>query len=89
MNAIQFIQRTFDHRCWANQQLLDVAKTLTPQQLTQTFPIGQGSALATLVHLYAAELVWLEALHSNNAALLPTADGAPNSNAPGSTRIMT
>ncbi|QDU32460.1 DinB family protein [Poriferisphaera corsica] len=87
MNTIQFIKRTFEHRCWANHQLLEVAKTLTSSQLTQTFLIGQGSALATLVHLYAAELVWLEALHGNKTALLPTADGAPNSGAPGSTPL--
>ncbi|QQE10449.1 DinB family protein [Planctomycetota bacterium] len=83
MNAIQFIHRAFEHRCWANHQLIAAAQSLTPSQLTQIFPIGQGSVLATLVHLYAAELVWLEALHNNKNALLPVTDGAPNAGTPG------
>src|SRR5262249_53587116 len=35
------------------------------------FPIGQGSVWKSLVHLYAAEYVWLEALLGNEDPLLP------------------
>jgi len=35
------------------------------------FPIGQGSVWRSLLHLYAAEYVWLEALLGNEESLVP------------------
>lgn len=50
---------------------MDAARSLSDQQLRQTFAIGQGSVLATLVHLYAAELVWLAAIEGNPSPMSP------------------
>lgn len=50
---------------------MQAARSVSDQQLRQTFAIGQGNVLATLVHLYAAELVWLAAIEGNPAPMSP------------------
>jgi uncharacterized damage-inducible protein DinB len=71
MNALALIHRLREHQAWANARLVETARKLTPAQLTQQFPIGQGSVLATLAHLYAAEFVWLEAMQGNPSPISP------------------
>jgi uncharacterized damage-inducible protein DinB len=62
MTAIEVIRRLHQHRAWVNAQLLTCAAALSNEQLHRRFEIGQGSIWKTLVHLYAAEWVWLETL---------------------------
>ena len=45
--------------------------TLSDEQLRSAFQIGQGSVWKSLLHLYAAEYVWLEALLGNEKFLVP------------------
>jgi len=71
MDSPAVIRRLHEHRMWANRQLLDAAGPLSPEQLQQTFAIGQGSAWKTLCHLYAAEYVWLAALEGDEDPLTP------------------
>lgn len=71
MNTIDLICRTRDHQTWATRRLFAAARPLSVEQLNQQFPIGNGSVMATLVHLYAAELVWLEALQGNPNPVSP------------------
>jgi uncharacterized damage-inducible protein DinB len=65
-SAVTLIQRLHQHRAWVNGNLLDAAMQLSKEQLQQAFPIGQGSIWKSLVHLYAGEFVWLEALLGND-----------------------
>ncbi len=44
---------------------------LSDEQLRRSFEIGQGSIWKSLLHLYAAEYVWLEALTGNEDPLTP------------------
>jgi len=71
MNACDLIRRLHQHRQWVNHNLLDAASRLSETQLRQSFPIGQGSIWQSLVHLQAAEYVWLEALLGNDDPLYP------------------
>src|SRR6185312_1992411 len=71
MNAVDLLQRLHQHRAWVNDNLLTAAATLTDEQLKSAFPIGQGSIWKSLLHLYAAEYVWLEALLGNEAFVVP------------------
>ncbi len=71
MNAVDLVQRLHQHRAWVNANLLNAAATLTDEQLRSPFPIGQESIWKSLVHLHAAEYVWLEALLGNEDPLLP------------------
>jgi uncharacterized damage-inducible protein DinB len=71
MNAVELLQRLHQHRAWVNRNLLTAAANLSDGQLRSPFAIGQGSIWKSLVHLYAGEYVWLEALLGNDDPLLP------------------
>lgn len=70
MNAVDLIQRLHQHRAWVNENLLTAASALSDEQLRRDFQIGQGSIWKSLLHLYAAEFVWLEALLGNDDPLV-------------------
>lgn len=70
MNAVDLLLRLNQHRAWVNGNLLTAAARLSDEQLRSPFPIGQGSIWKSLLHLHAAEYVWLEALRGNEEALL-------------------
>lgn len=70
MNAVDLIQRLHQHRAWVNENLLAAASALSDEQLRRAFQIGQGSIWKSLLHLYAAEFVWLEALLGNDDPLV-------------------
>ncbi len=74
MTAIDLIRRLHAHRQWCNRKLRHAAASLSEAQLRQAFAIGQGSLWETLVHLYAAEHVWLQALNGNEKPLLVRGD---------------
>src|SRR5262245_11630097 len=71
MNAVQLVQRLHHHRAWVNSNLLTAVAAMSDEQLRSAFQIGQGSIWKSLVHLYAAEYVWLEALLGNESGLVP------------------
>lgn len=71
MNAVDLIRRLHQHRSWVNQKLLTACELLSDEQLGRPFSIGQGSVWKSLLHMYAAEYVWLEALQGNIDPLVP------------------
>jgi uncharacterized damage-inducible protein DinB len=71
MNSLEMISRLHQHRAWANHKLLDAAEKLPAEALRRPMAIGQGSIWKSLVHLYAAEYVWLEALLGDEQPLVP------------------
>jgi uncharacterized damage-inducible protein DinB len=71
MNAVDVFKRLYQHRAWVNDNLLTAAAQLRPEQLRAPFQIGQGSLWKSLVHMYAAEYVWLEVLLGNETGLAP------------------
>lgn len=70
MNSVDLLKRLHQHRAWVNGNLLIAAVQLTDEQLRSPFQIGQGSIWKSLLHLYAGEYVWLEALLGNDDPLL-------------------
>jgi uncharacterized damage-inducible protein DinB len=71
MNGPEVLRRLHEHRAWVNRKLVEAAEKLDVESLRKPIPIGQGSVWRSLVHLHAAEFVWLECLLGNEAALLP------------------
>lgn len=69
--SVKIISRLHEHRRWVNQALLESVQMLSETQRIQTFAIGQGSIWQSLLHLYAAEYVWLETLLGDEDPLLP------------------
>ena len=71
MTAVDMVRDLHTHRAWVTARLLAAARPLSPGQLRQPLAIGQGSVWRSLMHLHAAEYVWLEALLGNETAMLP------------------
>ena len=69
--TVSIIHRLHHHRAWANEKLLEAAATLSSEQLRRQFDIGQGSVWQSLLHMYAAEYIWLETILDNDDALCP------------------
>lgn len=44
---------------WASQRLIGAASQLTPDELTRDFHTADHSVLGTLVHIFAADRIWL------------------------------
>src|SRR5688500_16909450 len=71
MDAMSLIRRLHEHRNWVTERLMAACESLSDEQLQQPFSIGQGSVWKSLLHLYAAEYVWLEALLGNDDPMTP------------------
>jgi len=71
MDALAVVRRMNQHRLWVNRGLLEAAGGLSEEQLHAPRPIGQGSIWKSLVHMLAAEYVWLCALEGEENALFP------------------
>ncbi|MDX1943963.1 MAG: DinB family protein [Pirellulaceae bacterium] len=69
--AVDLIARMNQHRLWVNANLLAAAAPLADEALRREFAIGQGSIYKSLLHLYAAEYVWLAALVGDESAVAP------------------
>ena len=54
------LQTHLEYSIWASQRLVDVAATLTPEELTRDFGTADKSVLGSLVHIYAADRVWMD-----------------------------
>ena len=67
--AISILHRLYNHRAWANEKLVEAAATLSPDQLRQPQSIGQGSVWQSLLHMVAAEYLWLETILGNDPTL--------------------
>lgn len=57
--SVAYFQTLYNYNVWANQQILDTAAQLTPDQLHAGGQASFESIHATLVHTLSAEWVWL------------------------------
>ncbi|MFN0109530.1 MAG: DinB family protein, partial [Blastocatellia bacterium] len=62
------IRQLLDYTEYANHLVLDAAEQLTEEQLRQDVKISMGSIFGTLVHMAAAEWIWLERWLGNSPA---------------------
>jgi len=57
--SVDTLRLQLDYSAWASQRLLDVAAKLSPEELTRDFKTADKCVLDTLVHVYAADRIWL------------------------------
>jgi len=57
--SVDTLRLQLDYSAWASQRLLDVAAKLSEEELTRDFKTADKSVLDTLVHIYAADRIWL------------------------------
>src|SRR5258705_6053547 len=62
------IRHLFDYTEWANALTLNVAAELSDEDLRRDFKISHCSIFATLLHMAAAEWIWLERWHGRSPA---------------------
>lgn len=72
--AVELVQRMHEHRLWVRIRLIEAIGPLSEAQRTKLFPMGPGSLHRILIHMYGAELVWLEALLGTPAPRFPNDD---------------
>ena len=48
-----------NYTAWASRRLVEAAAELTPEELTRDFGTSDKSVLGTLVHVFAADRIWL------------------------------
>jgi len=48
-----------NYTVWASRRLVEAAAQLTPEELTRDFGASDKSVLGTLVHVFAADRIWL------------------------------
>jgi len=59
-----------DYSSWASQRLLKMVAGLTPEELTRDFKTSDKNVLETLVHVFAADRIWLSRIQGNSPAAL-------------------
>ncbi|HMD48157.1 MAG TPA: DinB family protein [Bryobacteraceae bacterium] len=57
--SVDTLRLQLDYSAWASQRLLDAAAKLSPEELTRDFKTADKCVLDTLVHVYAADRIWL------------------------------
>jgi len=59
MISAELLRLHFDYTFWATDRLLRAAAPLTPEEINCDFKTADKSVLGTLVHVFAADRVWL------------------------------
>ena len=57
--SVDALRTHLHYSAWASAQLVEAASKLTEEELTRDFATADRSVLGTLVHVYAADRVWL------------------------------
>ena len=69
MPGLADVLRTqLDYTAWASRQLVDAAAQLSQEELLHDFKTGIHNVLETLVHVYAADRIWLARLQNEHRA---------------------
>jgi len=59
---------------WASRRLLEAAAALTPEELTRDFGTATKSVLGTLVHIMAADRIWLRRVQGESPTVIVNPD---------------
>ena len=66
--TVDVLQTHLHYTAWASSRLVDAATALSPQELMRDFATADHNVLGTLVHVYAADRVWLGRIEGNPPA---------------------
>jgi uncharacterized damage-inducible protein DinB len=72
----ELLRDHLNYTAWASKRLVDAACALNPQELTRDFATADHNVLGTLVHVYAADRIWLGRIEGGPPArfLMPEQD---------------
>ena len=63
--SAEALRTHLDYTAFASSRLVNAAANLSPSELTRDFQTADHSVLGTLVHIYAADRVWLGRIHGH------------------------
>ena len=66
--SVDTLRLHLDYTAWASQRLLDIAAKLSPEELSRDFKTADKTVLDTLVHIYAADRIWLSRVQGERRA---------------------
>ncbi len=66
--TLEALRTHFDYTAWASSRLVNAASSLSAEELTRDFHTADHSILGTLVHIYAADRIWLGRILGNPPA---------------------
>jgi len=65
---VDLLRNHLDYTSWASCRLVDAASALNPQELIRDFATADHNVLGTLVHVFAADRLWLGRIEGNPPA---------------------
>ena len=74
MRSIEEVAKLLDYNRWANARTLDSVASLAQEELDRKLGGSFPSVRETLVHIYAAEWIWLERWRGTSPKGLPSPD---------------
>lgn len=66
--SVDTLRTQLDYSAWASLRLMDAATKLSPEELNRDFKTADKTVLDTLVHVYAADRVWLARVRGESRA---------------------
>jgi uncharacterized damage-inducible protein DinB len=66
------LQDHLAYSAWASRRLLNAAGQLTPEELTRDFGASEKCVLRTLVHIFAADRIWLARISGQSPTVFTT-----------------
>jgi len=64
----ELLQMHFDYTAWASARLVAAAAQLSPEELNRDFGTSDKSVLGTLVHIFAADRLWMARVEGRELA---------------------
>ena len=66
--TVDVLQHHLNYTAWASGRLVEAAGALSPLELMRDFATADHHVLGTLVHVYAADRIWLGRIEGNPPA---------------------
>lgn len=66
--TLEALHTHLDYTAWASNRLVNAASSLSAEELTRDFNTADHNVLGTLVHVYAADRIWLGRILGNPPA---------------------
>jgi uncharacterized damage-inducible protein DinB len=73
MLALDLLDRLLEHDAWTTRRVLDLAQTLTDEQLDRDFDIGHRTVRETFQHMIGNIEVWTGLMTARPVHRMPTA----------------
>jgi len=66
--TLDVLRSHLDYAAWASRRLVEAGAALSEEELTRDFRTADRSVLGTLVHIYAADRIWMGRIQGNPPA---------------------